>query len=1437
MTNVSESAVTTLECDESKAQETSENATSSMTERIDTAVIKRSYLPISFSSSVVDWKPSPRRVAIATGKAGISIATGILSISPALNVAVSAATVLFESIQAIQDYRLGVLNKLGYRTSSLDVGLRIGKEVAQVGTGVLIGSLVGLGIGLTSLPLVGQLVLTGVISVGLGICVGALLTRYADRAVIRLQIRAQYKYPRDEKRAQERFEQILNGIDDLSSMETCRIVQHYIDYRIASGWEDACDRETYQEAGYPIELLPMSLQHFTAVRLQRKWGFLRNRGACKKVFRALMLQHHPDRGGNSVLAAQLSTDFEIYAFCRQWWSDCRSILVSPNADEGKPQKSTASMQAMQSLWKIIKNYFFVYRGNSEAFAHDLHSYNQLMLCEASVASRQGGPSSVRNSGKDDHNCVLSNRGSVHIHQNEALSVGMDNKDEEEVTDNLDDDDDQNIPVSNHVGLSVAEQQVAVGRVLDGVLKRYSHAVEMINYVSLLRISKEDAVWKDVLNHAETFSRMQSILHCWEGSSLSTSSDSFSVMNWGEERVPVTKSVETDSQEGERGCPTSTTHPPSLSDVLNRREAAKNALVTIVFTDEIKNALTHALELWRAANNLVSNFMWTQASNKEETVAEKQDDRAHRNPLPKNTHSGNFAGRVMDTLLRIQSKLDTIVEEDFEQWANYEKRHEASFLLQLKIIGLSASSALGGEHAMAVRENVLEACQSYIRGWARKQLTYQNVVQELRIVQTQKAALFAQSSVRSTRETEGISTPVAPHSSLPNIEEKINSLMETENSYLSNLHMLKQQLSEVDNQFQEIETICHCFLPEHREVLKSFPSTVLWGILSGEELSLEPDSFPRQCSVNGSAMKSFHILSFPRFRPFERELHLSFFNDIQEEPENSLEPCFPTAVNLSGRPRDASLGMEVTDDQDLLSASFVHFKGGIEFRLWRATKVDANSGSRSLCWLKQYDFRNVDVAPFDNWTEDKNKNHKNANEAIRPEQQNEHLRRRKVRTRLAARIMKEELSYASKCQSSRVVCPKEVFSEPKTCSLYFIAPREYTQQRFRSVKNVLSHIRPLDLTWLHEALQCVLDLHACSCPHGNVRLSNFTYDSFGRVSIALFSPAFSAVQPHASFVPGPPQQKADVTIRAFEQDATDFGIMILSEVLPFIGITKKEVLPSDSKDKEIEELHILRVFKEIGERLVAKVEPKFTLPHARAFVKRCMQIPLCDALVVGKKQGSYFPIEWGLKASTNIMHLDPVHDWPLFVGVNNNSRSFRRMKMYRNVNPFLWELYARYRDEVSNTNPPPPPHRVSQCPQFLFCGDDAEVNERFLWCVCESESEVWRLSYNGIPQERRILSMNKESVVRLPFLSLSNPFKWFENPANRKVGKAHFFLIIFRVVLGRIIEKQEPQQGEIKLHEVTKTLLFYDGEEHSTTVGYSIIPSCSHAVYPELVLRL
>lgn len=153
----------------------------------------QSHQASSRSGALVTINPVTRRVAIGIGKAGISIADGLLlSSSAVLNPVVSASFVVYESVKVIQAYRHGDLNTLGYRTTKGDVALRIGKELTTMGIGMAIGQGVGALIGLSAIPVAGQLTVATVLSVGLGICVGTLLTHYVDRFMVRLQLRNQY---------------------------------------------------------------------------------------------------------------------------------------------------------------------------------------------------------------------------------------------------------------------------------------------------------------------------------------------------------------------------------------------------------------------------------------------------------------------------------------------------------------------------------------------------------------------------------------------------------------------------------------------------------------------------------------------------------------------------------------------------------------------------------------------------------------------------------------------------------------------------------------------------------------------------------------------------------------------------------------------------------------------------------------------------------------------------------------------------------------------------------------------------------------------------------------------------------------------------------------------------------------------------------------------
>lgn len=1173
--------------------------------------------------------PSTQRMVITGAKAGVAIADGILLSNSAINPVITAALVVYQSVQAVQDYRNGTLNALGYQTTRGDVALRIGKEVACAGIGVGIGQVVGAVLGLTTLPIGGQIIATTIVSVGLGILVGSLFTVYVDRVVTRIQIRNQYGYPADEFGSQRHFEAMIHQLQDLSGIEACRVVQHYMDYRVACGWERQSDEEEYRLSGGSPVLLPVSLQHFTAVKLERKWGFLNQRVPCRKLFRALMLQHHPDRGGDEAVAAQLSSEFELYAFCRGWWGSCRSML----GGEGRSSPGSSSVRPSPhrggSIWSFFNSLFPSSVPNSEMRARGLQMQRATPLVSSSPVKPQA-PRKANPAGESDEHDLLLEEGDDHLAGLNSSSPAWRNPYEDDSDDddrgNADGgEDSDDVMAQRYDTLTPAQQSAAVSRVLSGLHARYQQTVEMVNYTAIRRASMKKDVWARLLSHAETYNRMQSILHCSSDGAGHSSPLTFPV-HWGDDEEHHT-----------------------LESIVAARELSRRCLVDLIFSKDIQNILIHGLHLWQTGKDLVFNYL---RSNERGT-------------------DGNTA-RVIDTLLLIQSQLEAILPatalDGSPEAASSDAADDPERCMEMKVVGLSASSALGGDHAKVVRDGIENYCRTYLASWTKKQHTYVALQRELALAKEMLE--------------------------VPGVRQNRKDLVESAESYGSHLFIIQQQLAEVDSHFEELRLICTSHLPEFRNTLSRLQSTVVWGVTK--------------------EMRSLPTIS--RDIGYERERHLSSYV-LESEPDNSLDPF------LSGSHSVELEGLLI---------------GSVRCQLLRGTYVHPLSAITSSCWIKQYDLSQVDV--FDC-------NGKKASGGRKEEDLKSRGRQ------LAAQfLLQRELEVSKRCRNSSV-CPSEVFSDSENCTINFHIPRGSTQQRFRSVRSVQSHICSLGLKWLYDALQCVIDLHMSSVAHGSIRLSNFTYDSFGCVSLGDFGSQWRTQSRHA---------------RTFENDTTDFGIMVLSEILPYFFQGSTDDPPSPSGP----EAEIALVYKEIGERLVAKVEPPFQLPDARSFLRRILQatvgasIEFHDPL---SSQKILCPGYWG-GVSFDHTHLHPQLQLR-FLADGKQPRS-----IFRNVNPPLWERYCKYRVVLNRTSCAPLPPSISKSPQFLLCSDDLEVNERFAWLPCQSEAEAWKFCYHGIDRHKLF------SIV---------------NPLDSRFGSDHCGLfLVFRAALGTVKTTYSPHHSQL-----------------------------------------
>lgn len=1279
--------------------------------------------------------PTTKRFAIAATKTGFAIADGIFLTNSRVNPAITAGLVLYNSLRAVNDYRRGELNVLGYSMTKRDVALKIGKEFACATIGIGIGQLVGAALGLTALPIVGQIAATAVISAGLGIFVGALFTYYVDRAFIRLSIGGQYKYTRSEKKTQARFEKILGELHDLSSIDACRIVQHYMDYRIACGWESLEDRELYMASGLHPSLLPKSLQHFTAVQLERKWGFFNNRSACKKLFRALMLQHHPDRGGNPALAAQLLNDFELYAFCRQWWEECRSFVEASTLPETNLRSFSSGKEKIWSVWSFFKTLFFSENSNSEVEAQNLHAHNFARISNVvspnTLTPLPPKPGAASGSHVSSHDSC-----------DEASDLSSD------------DDTHREIYFLKHCGSSVEHQRAAVSRVLSGLERCYQNVVELISSSALMRAAADEAVWKHFLHEAENYCRIQSVLHCLEAQERSSN---YEVIHWGMMENGGPSEILSSSR----------LEMLTLTEIVEVRERSRKFIVSTVFTESVKEHLLEALELSNFAKRLVSNFFADPNGNLKgrSSASGAEED------------GGCAASRVIDTLLTIQSKLEEIpngIQERLEnEHVSYTSREKSQLQWEYKVAGLAATSALGGEYALTIFEGVLDWCQNYLRVWSRKQLSFQTLQKELALHEAKVTFITSTSAELNVDDMD---------------------------DYQSHVFSIEQQLSEVDSLFEELRMICTQYLPEQKSFLSQLPSTVTWGV---QFYSNPKDSFEFSLEIPNPMTRkrtAFDCIN-SRFIEFERELHLKFFQQLEPEPDNPLDPCGVQKSSVL----DNFLFLETAEENqdDCVSTSGFETKivGKAEFTLLRAARVHPRTGKPYFCWLKQYDLREVDVCLISKYTtEDELFVHKT--------QETENIKavkKKDILQRLSAAIVSRECSISNRCGSSLVISTEEVFSDTENGSIFCVVPREETQQRFRSVRNIKTNIAPLGLRWLFDALQCVIDLHVSGIAHGNIRLSNFVYDSFGTVSLGYFSSSFPSLS-----------QENDPA--ELEQDAVDFGIMILSEILPFLGIG--EAGTGNASELQSQD-HMLVSYKEIGDRLVAKAQPPFTLLDARTYACNCLQLSILD-MCLERKARTKFPVEWGRNPASGLSHLQPYSC--RITGTSNCNP----LQVYLNINPPLWERYSCYREELCRTIPPRLPHSVELLSRFLFISDDWQVNERFLWISCKSQLEAWNTVYHGLNSSNS-KSGNTSSLSCQPFLYFGNPLK-----IRPHVDDAKQIIVVCRVALGTVVP------GEVKnIRQVPgKTLYFddLDGDKSSvTSLGPRVLACDQSACYPELVL--
>lgn len=1219
-----------------------------------------------------------RRVAFGVGKAGVSIANGILlSRSAVLNPVLTVAMVAYNAGQAIYDYHSGATNSLGLRTSRTDVALRIGKEVAMAGIGTAIGTAVGALVGLSAIPVAGQIIVSAILSVGVGIAVGTLLTRYLDRLVTRWQIRSHYGYPRDELGARLHFEGLLEERHDLSTLETCKIVQHYSDYRVASGWESANDIDDYRATGH-IRHMPVSFQHFAIAQLQRKWGFLGDHGACTKVFKALMLQHHPDRGGSTEMAALLNRDHEVYAFCQGWDEDCQSLL-QPEDDEtdgvaaarARPKKRNVVVDFLRSLFR--------HSTTSDIEASDLHEFGLLML-ETGTAANLHGIDELENRDDDDHD-KGDTIGDASSFSPAAGGGGA---------------------TSSGAGPSGTAKQRSIARVLAALKQTYQTASEAITFSGLAQASQDQGRWDALRTEVVLFNRMQCFIRVAnEADPITFELDSDSeVIHLDDEDEEEEEEGKGDGKAGLGDGPAAGAQEHvchgfrwcTIPEAMARREKARVAIVGAIFSQETTQQLEAALGLWQAAQSMAGNYFKQCAAEQQQqqqrgattTTTASPTTRGH----PVVVGDGDGTVQTLDTLLSIQRRMEKLAREVRDPWHGQEGEWAARSLQgysrrldNMREVGLTASFALAGEYAKTVVVPRTEECESYFRAWSRKRRTLETMLHEMRLAKSEREAL--ESHINGGSGGGGRSPTAAEGRA-----EALAELQQRSSDYTMQLVLLQQEQAEVDAKVAELVDICTSHLPEAGAILDTLPSTV------------------GRC-VDRAGGGGLEVVAYHRRLLYERERTLMCYQRVELDA--------------------ASRVVESPDPREVFPFDCVHFT------LLKAVHTDVLTGTVFFCWLKSYMFPDrADPAPpvsLDDIDDD-------------DDDDDDATRRRFAQSQFIGQILDSELAISEGCSSKHILSPTEVFCDPEKRRVFFQIPRGATQQRFSSVYDVRKRIRPLGLRWLLDSLQCLIDLHSCQCAHGSVLLDNFTYDDFGGTALGFFTCA----------------RRLDLLRHTVEElaaaevakDVTDFGAMLLAEVLPYLAATAAATQspaggggattppPPPPEDPE---QHCERVFREVGERLIGKEEPRWSLLQARTFVRRCMQFKCGtdERAFLFTKQITHPPY-WGPSSRAQVPQL-------IFRDrrVKLNAVSVRgRVKVFLNQNLPLWETYwmcrAKMALERMGTYSLPP---TLQSPSALLpCSDDCEVNERFLWFPCEREEDAWGLCQSGFPQVRRKLGGDK-----------------------------------------------------------------------------------------------
>ncbi|PBJ70363.1 hypothetical protein BCY84_18806 [Trypanosoma cruzi cruzi] len=1160
--------------------------------------------------TLISLAPMQKRLVISGARVGVTIADGLFLSSTVANPLLTVAFIAYESFRAVNDYRRGELNTLGYRTSLTDVALRVGKEVGTAAVGIAIGNGVGTLIGLSAIPAGGQIVTATVLSVTLGLCVGTLITRYADRVFVRLQLQAQYGYSPNEQKSRRRFEQLLEAQHDLSSFETCRIVQHYRDYRVACGWESHTDVDDYR-ASADINMMPVSFQHFAIVQLQRKWGFLNEYDECRKVFKALMLSHHPDKGGDGELVAQLNHDYEIYAFCQGWQGGSLGIYQR----EGTAEPPNTSVGIRKGKRNVIVNFLrslFRPASNSALEAEDLRQCGLLAL-------EAGTP--------------------TELHRFDEVDWEAMDKEELGICER---------PV---FGTSASVKQRSVSRVLASIHRCYQLATEAITFAGLVKLYKEEKEWSELERDIFLFNRLQAF-------------------------VTVTKD-DTQVESGDLGS--SKEHAccgitwRTRAEAVLRREERREAIVSRCFPPCVSSELLGTLELWKTAQSLAENF-FKQSNGAAGGGGNSYNNKSNAN----NGTAGDMpisdgTGQTLDTLLNIQRVLQDLIENSTQSWKNTDATADESlnpsFIEEVQALGRTASCALAGAHAKSVEDTLWKTCEEFFKGRQRKLESVTSLLNEIHDVQS--------------------SLENAP------VEEK-EILQSRLDDYMKQLFLIHYLFGELDAATVELHDIYTMHFPEKSDNLKKLPS-----------------------SCAKSIHEEFHMA---RYVKYERERTLMNYINIEVEPRNAMDPSCPPADQKV--PLDCESGV-----------------ADVEFALLRAQYVDTITGTVTPCWLKRYVFPKA-----------------------------EGLEAQRSAEFLFNSIMERELHIPEFCATHRVTCITDVFSDDYTRQIYFHIPRGGTQLRFGSTHDVPKRIKRIGVRWLHDALQCVIELHSCQLVHGAISLSNFTYDDFGNTTLGFFSDALRhRVRGAASLL----------------DDTIDFGALLHAEVLPYLLCASPAVSPvrnpsvaSGREERLLTDtrcMDVANIYREVADRLIGKVEPRWTLIDARTFVRRFLEFNYNsdERNYLFTKEVSY-PAHWATPKT--IVPVSLVVDRRVFLHLPTNATVFL------NRNLHLWDVYWKCRRKMVQKRGGgffSMPASLKRHAPFHPCSDDCEVNERLLWHTCHDEEEAWRICLEGLPCRRHRLRLAP------PWLESGEDGKYHP----RRHAATPDWGVIFRVSLGTVVQHE------------------------------------------------